>query len=537
MQPAGPLRNGAQRSQANRVADRRAGILLPVFSLRSTRDWGAGDFGDLPGFCRWLASAGHTVLQILPIAEVALLETSPYGALSAFALDPLYVDLEMVDEFVAAGGAEALSPAARADLDAARVAPILAYGRIRRAKGEALAGAFARFEATATTPGGARAARFAAFVAAQAWWLDDYTRFRALLDLHGQQPWTTWEPALRDADPHALHDIEPAVARASRYHAWVQWLLDDQWSAARRAAATVGVRLYGDMPFMVSEHSADVWSRRREFRLDATIGAPPDDFAPEGQDWGLPVMSWDAMADNDYAWWRARCRRAADLFDGVRLDHVIGYYRVYQRPRDGTPHFQPADESAQVALGERLLSVAREASGGALDLIAEDLGSVPDFARQSLHRLDVPGFRVLRWEHDHGRFRDPRAYPERSIATTGTHDTSSLATWWEEELDATQRAALAALPALAGLRDGSDRLTSEALATLLHGLYAAASRLTILPFMDAYGGHERVNVPGTVQDANWTYRVPWTVDDLLGDPGAQLAARLRALAAGTGRMP
>jgi 4-alpha-glucanotransferase len=291
------------------------------------------------------------------------------------------------------------------------------------------------------------------------------------------------------------------------------------------------------MPFMVSGQSADVWSRQREFHLDATIGAPPDSFAPEGQDWGLPVMAWDVMAENDYAWWRARCRRAAELFDGVRLDHVVGYYRVYERPFSGTPSFRPPDEGTQLTLGERLLSVAREASGGLLDVIAEDLGSVPDFVRHSLQRLAIPGYRVLRWEHDRGRFRDPRGYPEQSVATTGTHDTSSLACWWEDELSPEQRAALAALPDFAVLRDRGARLTPGVHAALLQGLYGASSRLAILPFIDAYGGRERINVPSTIQDTNWTYRLPWTVDELVGDAGDGLAAQLRGLAARTGRLP
>src|SRR4029453_3176074 len=131
---------------------------------------------------------------------------------------------------------------------------------------------------------------------------------RAPLDRRGQQPWTTWEVPLRDADPAAIADVHAVVARAYRYHAWVQFLLGEQWAAARRAAAAAGVRLYGDVPFMVSAQSADVWSHQGEFRLDATIGAPPDDVAPDGQGWGLPVMAWDVMARNDYSWGRRRGR-------------------------------------------------------------------------------------------------------------------------------------------------------------------------------------------------------------------------------------
>ncbi len=517
------------------MTDRRAGILLPLFSLRSPRDWGVGDLGDLPDFCRWLAGAGHRVLQLLPIAEMAQHETSPYGALTAFGLDPLYLDLDMVEDFVAAGGTGVLSPGARADLEAARAAPHIAYARIRHAKGEALGTAFAHFEATEAEGDSQRARAFAAFAAAEGWWLDDYVRFRALLDLHGQQPWTTWEHPLREAHAIPLGETWPALARACRYHAWVQWLLAEQWAAVRRAARAAGVLLYGDMPFMVSAQSADVWARQGEFRLDASIGAPPDAFAPDGQDWGLPVMRWDVMAERGHTWWRARCRRAAALFDGVRLDHVVGLYRVYERPIGGPPLFRPDAEDGQRAQGERLLAVAREA-GGALDLIGEDLGSVPDFVRHSLRRLGVPGFRVLRWEHDWGGFHDPRGFPEASVATTGTHDTSSLAVWWEDETTPELRAGLAALPGLSRLREADRRLTPEVHDMLLQGLYEAASRLVLLPFIDAYGGRERINVPSTVADGNWTYRVPWTGDQLLGETGAALTARLRGLALGSGRL-
>ena len=518
------------------MRERRAGILLPLFSLRGRRDWGVGDLSDLPGFCRWLASAGHTVLQLLPLAEMAIHETSPYGALTAFGLDPLYLDLDVVEDFDALGGIASLSSATRADLDAARSAPTVSYAGVRRAKAEALAAAFARFETVEAASGSSRAAALDRFIDAESWWLAAYVSFRALLDAHGHQAWSTWEPASHTAGPAGFRELAPPLARAARYHAWVQWLLAEQWAAARREAAALGVRLYGDVPFMVSAQSADVWARQDEFRLDATIGAPPDAFSDDGQDWGLPVMRWDVMAANDYVWWRARCRRAAALFDGVRLDHVVGYYRVFERPADGPPSFRPGDEAAQLALGERLLGVAAE-SGSGLDLIGEDLGAVPDWVRASLSRLGVPGFRVLRWEEDQGRFRDPRDYPELSVATTGTHDTSSLATWWQDEIGATERAALAALPDFAGLDAGDDGFAPPTHAALLNGLYRAGSNLVILPFMDAYGGRERINVPATVQDANWTYRVPWMVDELFGEAGAQIAARLRELGRVSNRLP
>jgi 4-alpha-glucanotransferase len=254
-------------------------------------------------------------------------------------------------------------------------------------------------------------------------------------------------------------------------------------------------------------------------------------FNSEGQRWGLPPYRWDAMAAGGFAWLRDRARRAAALFDAFRIDHVVGFYRQWIVPPGA---FVPADETEQLALGARLLGVLR-AGAGVTEVIGEDLGVVPPFVRASLARLDVPGYRVLRWEDDRGVFRDPGAYPVRSVATTGTHDTSSLATWWEDELAEDGRRALARVPAFAPLASASAEFTPTVHAALLDGIYAAASELVVCPLPDAYGGRERINVPATVGPANWGYRMPWTVEELASGAAEPLAVRLRALAERSGR--
>ena len=262
--------------------------------------------------------------------------------------------------------------------------------------------------------------------------------------------------------------------------------------------------------------------------------APPDAFNAGGQDWGLPPYRWEVMAQNDYAWLCARAEETAALFDAFRLDHVVGYYRQYVIGRDGKGAFRPPAEGAQVGLGERLLAKII-AAAGTTQAIGEDLGVVPPFVRRSLTALGIPGYRVLRWEADGDVFRDPAAYPPLSVATSGTHDTSALAVWWEEELTDVQRKALAAVPAFAALGDAPAAFSPAVHAALLDGLYAAGSRLVVLPLPDAYGGRERINVPASMGDANWSYRMPWTVDDLAGGAAEDLRARLAALAARHGR--
>ena len=513
---------------------REAGILLPLFSVRGQRDWGIGEIADLAPLVRWLAAAGHGLLQLLPIVETSPGERSPYAALSAFAIDSIYLALREVEDFVAVGGEEALASGDRARLEAAREHANIDYDAVRAVKRRALEIAFERFLATEWRGGGERAAAFERFRAAEADWLADYSLFRACKESRGERPWTVWERPLRDREPAAVAAAAHQLERNRLFHEYVQWLAAEQWNAARRAAAEVGVRLKGDLPFMVAGDSADVWARPHEFDLGCNVGAPPDAFNERGQDWGLPVYRWDAMAATDFHWLRGRVARAARLFDAVRVDHVVGYYRIWILCPGADGRFLPDDEAVQLALGERLLGVALAAAGGT-QIIAEDLGTVPPFVRRSLAALGIPGYRVLRWEEDAGVFRDPTSYPRLSVATSGTHDTTTLAVWWSDELGEAGRRALAGVPPFAGLRDAGAEFTPAVHAALLEGLYAAGSDLVVIPLQDVYGGRERINVPATVGPQNWGYRTPWTVEELGGAANVAVAARLRSLAVRHGR--
>ena len=207
-------------------------------------------------------------------------------------------------------------------------------------------------------------------------------------------------------------------ARALLEICWLQWVAQRQWEEARRALDSIA--LVGDLPFMVSSDSADVWANQSLFSRQATVGTPPDAFSETGQDWGLPVYVWDAMRADDFGWLRARGRRMAAMFDGFRIDHLVGLYRAWTRPLDKTQpmHFEPADEAEQRVLGDDLVRIFK-ASGA--EVIAEDLGSVPDFVRASIGALGVPGFKVLKWErhwNEPGQPPiDPRTFPALSVAT------------------------------------------------------------------------------------------------------------------------
>ena len=390
---------------------RQAGVLLPLFSLRSAADWGVGEIPDLVPWARWCAAAGFQVAQLLPVNEASRGQNSPYGALSAFAIDPVYVGVSAMEDFQAAGGIEALSPPDRALLETVKSSPTVRWNDVRALKGRALALAFDRFVRDEWDRRTARARALEEFARTEASWLGDYALFVSIHDgEQGGRSWTDWPAPLRDRDEASLAEARARLSRRVLYHEWLQWQIEEQWHDARATANREGVELAGDLPFMVATDSADVWADRHDFRLDARVGVPPDAFSATGQDWGLPVYRWDVMAKEGFPWLGERARRMADLFGAYRVDHVVGLYRTYYFPNDGgPPAFIPAVEAAQIENGERVLGIL---SKGAR-VIAEDLGTVPDFVRTSLERIAIPGYRVLRWE----RRTKPGTTPRSSAMT------------------------------------------------------------------------------------------------------------------------
>jgi 4-alpha-glucanotransferase len=509
---------------------RHAGILVPLFSIASGTSWGIGEIADLPRLAAWLRAGGFDVVQLLPINEMSDGQKSPYSALSAMAIDPIFIAPGEVEEIAALGGEQALSDEDRGRLAAARDASSIQYDVVRALKTTMLRAAFHRFLSAEWDRRTPRAAELRAFVRDEGWWLDDYALYRALHAREQGRSWREWDPALRDRDHAALADARRELARDILFYQYVQWLAAVQWERARAACGDVG--LFGDFPFMVSADSADVWARQDEFRFDASVGVPPDAFSATGQDWGFPAYRWPEIAAGGYQWLTARARRSAELYAGYRVDHLVGFYRTYAREADGSASFMPAHEPAQLRQGEQILNLFREPGTW---IIAEDLGVVPDFVRESLARLGVPGYKVLRWERewnvDGQPFRDPRGYPALSVATSGTHDTETLAEWWDSAPYDEKRAA-AAIPMLrdAGC-DPAAAFDDRIRDAILRALFAAGSSMLLLPIVDVFGWRDRINTPGRVSDDNWTWRLPWPVEGLLTEPEAQARARfLRGLA-------
>jgi 4-alpha-glucanotransferase len=500
---------------------RLSGVTIPLFSIRTRTDWGVGQISDLPACAQFFARAGQRLVQVLPTHELADGETSPYGALSAFAIDPIYIDVERVSEV----DPSTIAPL-RPEIERLRAKPAVDYRAVRALKKEALGAAFDAFRKLGEES--ARKRAFAAFVAREAEWIRDHALYAALRASHAGYGWSTWPEGERDRAPSLLaiaaspKDDDGLGTRVLE-QMYLQWIAHEQWHEARAELKRLGVLLMGDMPFIVGSESADVWSHRDQFRSDVTLGAPPDDFAPEGQSWGLPAYDWTVMDKNDFAWLRSRAKHAADLFDRFRIDHVVGFFRQWVKG-DGAPAgaFDPPNEKDQQAHGESVLRAMLDAAGDET-VIAEDLGVIPDFVRETMGRLGLPGYKVLPWERDSDFIpRDPRAFPRRSVATWSTHDTAPITQWWYD-LEDWERERIAKLDGIP--LDAAEHDRELALIKLL---FSSSSDLTLLLAQEILGDKSRINMPGTVNDTNWTWRMTRPIEELKDD--AAIGARLDAIA-------
>ena len=511
---------------------RIAGVTLPLFSLRSERDWGIGEIGDLPACARLLRKHGFSVVQLLPPHELARGETSPYGARTGFGLDPIYATLSSIVDLGEGDVERALGEEGLRERDALRAMANVDYERVRALKMRALEAAFRNFEEREWKNDTARAARLRGFALREELWEQDLALYVALREEHGGTGWSTWPMSERTRDPATLDEARARLAPRIRFHQYLQWQLFEQWESARAAVREEGVLLFGDLPFVVGRESSDVWSCSRLFRNDLDLGAPPDEFSDIGQSWGLPPYDWNALEAEQHAWLRARAAHAARLYHGFRLDHVVGYFRQYVRKGEALGEFDPKDEREQESHGRRVLQAMRAAAQPA-EIIVEDLGVIPQFVRRTLGDMSLPGYKIIPWEKEPDEtMRNPAEFPEISVASYSTHDTPPLLAFYES-LPARDRASLVALA-----KTTEDAPEAERERALLSLLFTSRSALTMVLVTEIFGERTRINTPNSVGAHNWSYRMPAAIERMESD--ARLRGRLElfgAMLRDAGRAP
>lgn len=473
------------------------GICLPLFSIRNPNSHGIGEYLDLIPMINWCKEIGFSVLQLLPLNDSGH-DPSPYSAHSAMALHPIYLSLAALpyaEEF-----ADEL-----ALMRTCNSSKRVRYHKVLEAKE-----AFLKRYAKRALPFIRNTKKYQQFI--QQPWLDGYARYKVLKSLNNEKAWWEWAivPNKLDAD-----EVE--------YHKFIQYLAYSQFEEVKHAADSAGVFIKGDIPILINRDSSDVWQHPELFNLTFAAGAPPDYYAKEGQYWGFPLYRWDELENRGYSWWKTRLELAQRLYHIYRLDHLVGFFRIWAIPEgkkavDG--FFLPQDQSMWIPQGEKILSMMLEASN--MLPIGEDLGDVPPAVRDCMKRLGICGTKVMRWEKNWDgdkSFIKPADYPELSMTTLSTHDSEPLEVWWDNcPGEAEEFCAALNIPYTTLLTPE----TRRNVVTASHRTNSLFHINLLQEYLDVFNDltwedpeDDRINIPGTVQESNWTYRFLPTLQEII----------------------
>ncbi|MCY4220507.1 MAG: 4-alpha-glucanotransferase [Thiotrichales bacterium] len=553
---AAPERAPAVGDVAGR--SRAWGLSAALYGLRSQRNLGVGDYRDLAEAAVQVARLGADFIGINPVHAHGTASDgfSPYSPTCRTALEPGHIAPDAVPGFAPWAEIHRRLKTNAAGPEAAQAGDLLdyeAHGQRQHAILEAL------FRTTIEADGPATA-DLAAWRQGPGRGLEWFAVFEAIACDHGPD-WRTWPAALRTADGPEVHRFAAAHAGSVRYHAWLQRLAARQLAAARAAATDAGMAfgLYLDLAAGVRPGGADTWASPACFAPGVSLGAPPDAFSPDGQNWNLAPFNPAGLRAAGYAPF-VRMLRAAMTHAGiVRIDHVLGFDRSFWVPEGGAP-----GGYVRYPLAPLLGLVRIEAARAGCIVVGEDLGSVPPDLRRRLADAGLLGCAVMQFETDEHGFRPPRHYRSASLVSAGTHDTPTLKGWWsgrDIELRhrlgrTTEKERTAALAARATARGDLGRLlvkeghaaadldpdatppeADDAPVVAVHALLADAdSALLAVLLDDALGVVEQQNLPGTVDEhPNWRRRYPVAVEALADDPGLAAIARVMGTHRGRAR--
>jgi 4-alpha-glucanotransferase len=509
--------------------DRRiGGVAVSLYGLRSARNWGCGDFTDLRNAIDALAPAGVAFIALNPLHAIPNRQPyniSPYLPECSFYRNFLYLDVEH------AGG----SP--EPGVEELRSSEFVEYERVAEAKKRALLDAFARFEGSPD---------FDRFVEAEGAVLHDYATYCALWDeMHRRDPnlwlWTAWPEEFRDPRSPAVAEFARERARDVLFFKFLQWHIDRQLAEVQAYALSKGMRigLYHDMALATDRFGADLWMNRAFYSAGCRVGAPPDDFSPNGQDWAFPPPNRDAHRANGYELFARLIRNTARHGGALRIDHVMRFFRLWWIP-DGLP----ASDGAYVRdyASDLLGILALESARGNFIVIGEDLGTVTGEVRQSLSDAGLLSYRVLWFERNNdGSFRRPAEYPERAAACTTTHDLPTLAGFTSaRDIEARLAAGLidqnAYQEQLAARYEEIRRLNNALTEAGFAGdpvrfVFSTPCQVAIVNQEDLTGETDQQNLPGsTWQYPNWRRKMRVPVEQF-----SEIANRLRSLIERGGR--
>ncbi len=416
---------------------RAGGLGVSLYSLRSSRNWGAGDFTDLETFLAWAAPLGCSFVSLNPlhsIANRAPYNTSPYLPNSIFFRNFLYLDIERIPEFAHSSAAQSdfASPVTQSEIAAFRASPYVEYERVAALKLRFLKILFADF----FDAGGQLNPAFLRYLESEGEPLRRFAIHSALEEaMRAANPavwnWRSWPEEYRHPRSPAVEAFALENSRAVLLYQWIQWRIEVQLAHAQRRAVELGMALglYHDLALATDRFGADLWANPEFFVDGCRVGAPPDSFSPNGQDWAFPPPNSEAHYRDGYRLFAASIRRNLQHGGALRIDHVMRFFRLYWIP-DG---FAASEGTYVRDRHEDLVRIlALESVRHRVLIVGEDLGTVPEIARETLARFGILSYRLFYFERDvTGRFRLPREYPTDALVSVSTHDLPTLAGFWE----------------------------------------------------------------------------------------------------------
>jgi 4-alpha-glucanotransferase len=509
-------------------------LAVQLYMFRSSRNWGHGDFGDLARIIPLAAARGAAGIGLNPLHALFIEragEASPYAPNSRIFLNPLYIDVDAIPDFP---GTEV----AGIDLEILRAGDLIDHAQVARAK---LDGSRLAFEHFLTSAPDDRRADFDAYRREQGERLHQFACFEVLRARLAPARWRDWPQPWRNPTSQDLLELRKEEHTQCEFHEYMQWIADRQLERCKQTARRCGmpVGLYLDIAVGIHPDGADAWSAQKRVLSDVSVGAPPDEFNPNGQNWGLAPFNPATLADEDFAELRALMKSAMRHAGAVRLDHVLGLKRIFM-----IPHGCPAAEGTyvQFPFEQSLRAIAEESLKARCTIIGEDLGTVPEGFRETITRWGLWTYRVMLFERERdGRFRPPETYPVEALATFNTHDLPTLRGWLDGHDLRTKRAlgldpgesdeargwARRCLETMLG--EGSLFGEGNRLAAVARFLARTPSRFVAIALDDIVGALEQINIPGTFDEhPNWRRRLPVSLEEL--DRNENLGAVAEAFA-------
>lgn len=491
---------------------RRAGILMPISALPS--DCGIGTLGkNAYDFVDWLASADMKIWQVLPLLPTGYGD-SPYQSCSADALNPYFIDFELLVNI------GLLEEKDYRDLNWAEDVRRVDYGKQFHQKRAVLQKAFDRFDKTSSDwQSFLRKGKYA-----------DYALFMALKQNFSYAPWMQWPKAYACCDKETIDAFSAEHRKEIEFWQFTQYLFLRQWNDLLSYAHAKGISIMGDMPIYLSEDSVETWKYRDELfeidedgNLSLRAGVPPDAFSEDGQFWGNPVYDWKKHEVDGYAWWKRRIEYAFTLFDFVRIDHFRAFDRFYAIRSD-------AETAREGEWLDGPKAALFRALGKKYSIVAEDLGTIDAGVRKLMQDTGYPGMKVFEFAFDgdpENEYLPSNFTTSNCVVYTGTHDNETLRAFLEN-MNETARKAFEKRLEEECLNADVAYLTEtieDECKTIIELLFSSVADVVVIPMQDVlcFGEEARVNAPSTLSERNWTFR--FTENDF----GIRKAAWLKTL--------